>query len=123
VKDAVVLEETPTYRLSGKTGLVGLEAAGDSELGWLVGSVERGADVHFFAMNIEFHSNEQIAEAYSHHTPGPDTGGSARRFPPEDGCVLAHHEHTLGARAPGFFSPPHERPRLSTDHKKRSGCR
>lgn len=51
VKDLLVLEETPAWRLSGKTGW----AAGNvrPQIGWLVGYLERGKDVYVFATNIE----------------------------------------------------------------------
>lgn len=58
-KEALVLEETPTYRLSGKTGWAGL---GDSAgVGWLVGYIERGEDVYFFATNIPIRRNQDAA--------------------------------------------------------------
>src|SRR5690606_25194157 len=37
VKELLVLEETPTFRLSGKTGWAGLGTEGAQEVGWLVG--------------------------------------------------------------------------------------
>jgi beta-lactamase class D len=55
VKELLVLEETPTYRLSGKTGWVGLEEPPD--IGWLVGYLERGEKVYFFATNIDIVTN------------------------------------------------------------------
>jgi beta-lactamase class D len=59
VKDVLVLEATPTYRLSGKTGWAGI---GDSGVGWLVGYLERGDDVYFFATNIPIRRNQDAAE-------------------------------------------------------------
>ena len=51
VKDMLVMEETPAYKLSAKTGG---GSRGDGKLiGWFVGYVERGADVYFFALNID----------------------------------------------------------------------
>jgi beta-lactamase class D len=50
VKDILVLEETPEYRLSGKTGGGTVDGRG---LGWLVGYVERGGGVYFFAVNVD----------------------------------------------------------------------
>lgn len=50
-KELLLLEETPGYRLSGKSGWAGLGDAGPG-VGWLVGYLERGGDVHFFATNI-----------------------------------------------------------------------
>lgn len=52
-KELLVLEETPAYRLSGKSGWAGLGEAGASQIGWLVGYLERGDDVYFFATEIE----------------------------------------------------------------------
>lgn len=46
VRDLIVLEETETYRLSGKTG------TGPDGTGWLVGYLERGDDVYVYALNI-----------------------------------------------------------------------
>ena len=56
-KELLVLEETPTYRLSGKTGWAGLGLDGAPEIGWLVGYGERGDEVHYFATNIEIRTN------------------------------------------------------------------
>ncbi|WP_233562372.1 penicillin-binding transpeptidase domain-containing protein, partial [Sorangium cellulosum] len=46
VKRIIVLEQTPAYTLRGKTGLAVDER---TTTGWLVGSVERGADTYFYA--------------------------------------------------------------------------
>ncbi|WP_438027845.1 penicillin-binding transpeptidase domain-containing protein [Sorangium sp. So ce233] len=46
VKRIIVLEQTPAYTLRGKTGL---EYDDRTATGWLVGSVERGADTYFYA--------------------------------------------------------------------------
>jgi beta-lactamase class D len=51
VKDILLLEQTPTYRLSGKTG--GGSIAEGRIIGWFVGYVETGGNVYFFATNIE----------------------------------------------------------------------
>ena len=59
VKDIMLMEETPMYRLSGKTGTA--EVTSTRELGWLVGYVERGGAVHFYALNME---GEQVWEAW-----------------------------------------------------------
>lgn len=59
VKEILVLESTPQYRLSGKTGWAGL---GDSiGVGWLVGYLERGDEVYFFATNIPVRRNQDAA--------------------------------------------------------------
>lgn len=47
VKDLLVLEQTTEYRLSGKSGWVGLGEEGTSQMGWLVGYVERQDQVYF----------------------------------------------------------------------------
>jgi beta-lactamase class D len=51
VKDILLLEQAPAYRLSGKTG--GGSIADGKVIGWFVGYVEAGGNVYFFAMNIE----------------------------------------------------------------------
>jgi beta-lactamase class D len=51
VKDILLLEQTPAYRLSAKTG--GGSIAGGKIIGWFVGYVETGGNVYFFATNIE----------------------------------------------------------------------
>ena len=52
-KEMLVLEETPDYRLSGKSGWAGFGEPGQPQLGWLVGYLEREGKVHFFAMNLD----------------------------------------------------------------------
>ncbi len=51
VKSILVLEETPTYKLSGKTG--GGPAGNGNTLGWFVGYLETKGNVYLFATNIE----------------------------------------------------------------------
>jgi beta-lactamase class D len=51
VKEIITLEETPAYRLSGKTG--GGPLAEGRFLGWFVGYVETKEDTYFFATEIE----------------------------------------------------------------------
>ncbi len=51
VKEIITLEETPDYRLSGKTG--GGSLAEGRFLGWFVGYVETKDDTYFFATEIE----------------------------------------------------------------------
>lgn len=60
VKEILVLEETPAYKLSGKTG--GGSAGNGKALGWFVGYVETGRDVYFFATNIEGESFAAIRD-------------------------------------------------------------
>jgi beta-lactamase class D len=51
VKDILVLENTPDYKLSGKTG--GGAVAAGRFIGWLVGYVETKGNVAFFALNVD----------------------------------------------------------------------
>jgi beta-lactamase class D len=59
-KDMLVLEETPVYRLSGKTGWAGLGEAGE-QIGWLVGYLERDEQVYPFALNIDIETADDAA--------------------------------------------------------------
>lgn len=61
VKDLLILEETPEYRLSGKSGWVGLGEEGVRQIGWQVGYVERQGLVHFFALNIDIEKPEDAS--------------------------------------------------------------
>lgn len=65
VKDMLVLESTPAYKLSGKTGLAGFGDASATQIGWLVGYLEREGRVHFFAMNIDVEKSEDAAARMS----------------------------------------------------------
>jgi beta-lactamase class D len=60
-KTLLVLEETPRYRFSGKTGWAGLGDADTADLGWLVGYIEREGNVYFYAMNIDIRTDEDAA--------------------------------------------------------------
>ena len=51
VKQIIVLEETPDYKLSGKTGGVG--NLNGKALGWFVGYVETKDNTYFFALNMD----------------------------------------------------------------------
>ncbi|WP_193089068.1 class D beta-lactamase [Advenella sp. FME57] len=53
VKQAIVLEKTPSWTLSGKTGMVGFGDAKDVALGWLVGYVETANNTYIYAMNMD----------------------------------------------------------------------
>jgi beta-lactamase class D len=53
VKDMLVLEETPEYRLSGKSGWVGLGEDSMEQVGWQVGYLEKGNEVYFYALNLD----------------------------------------------------------------------
>jgi beta-lactamase class D len=56
VKEIMILENTDTYRLSGKTGSVW--RVGTAYIGWFVGYVEEKGNVYFFAANIGSPSSE-----------------------------------------------------------------
>lgn len=58
VKGMLVLEETAEYRLSGKSGWVGLGDESEDQVGWQVGYVERQNDVYFYALNIDIDDPE-----------------------------------------------------------------
>ncbi len=63
VKDILVLEQTPHYKLSGKTGGGSKSGTGGGKIiGWFVGYVERGKDVYFFALNIDGPNYASIRE-------------------------------------------------------------
>jgi beta-lactamase class D len=49
VINIIVLEETPVYRLSGKTGWA---TSVNPDVGWFVGYVEKGGNVYYFATNV-----------------------------------------------------------------------
>lgn len=53
VKQAIVLEKTPSWTLSGKTGIVGFGDTADVKLGWLVGYVETADNTYIYAMNMD----------------------------------------------------------------------
>lgn len=60
-KEMLVLEETPDYRLSGKSGWAGFGEPGQPQLGWLVGYLEREDKLHVFAMNVDIARPEDAA--------------------------------------------------------------
>ena len=60
VKDILVLENTPAYKLSAKTG--GGSIAEGRYIGWFVGYLETKGNVYFFATNIEGASFAEIRE-------------------------------------------------------------
>jgi beta-lactamase class D len=60
VKDILVLEKTPEYTLSAKTG--GGSIAEGTYIGWFVGYLETKGNVYFFATNIEGKSYPEIRE-------------------------------------------------------------
>ena len=63
VKDILVLEDTPEYRLSGKTGTA--DVTPTRELAWLVGYVERDDNTWLYVLNME---GEQVWEQWGPHS-------------------------------------------------------
>ena len=60
VKDIMLLEQTATYKLSGKTGAAPIDSGGT--LAWFVGYLEREGNVYFFALNMDGANYEAIRE-------------------------------------------------------------
>lgn len=60
-RELLVLEETPSYRLSGKTGWAGLGLGDAPQIGWLVGYLERDGAVYHYALNLDIRRNEDAA--------------------------------------------------------------
>ncbi len=58
VKDMLVLEDTPEYRLGGKSGWVGLGEDSMEQVGWQVGYLEKGNEVYFYALNLDISKPE-----------------------------------------------------------------
>lgn len=65
VKELLVLEETPNYRLSGKTGWAGLGETSAPQIGWLVGYLERAGKVYFFGINIDIEKKDDAGARLS----------------------------------------------------------
>ena len=55
VKDIMVVEQTPDYRIRAKTGWALAE-----EIGWYVGYVEQNNNVYFFATNIDMRDQADL---------------------------------------------------------------
>jgi len=55
----MIIEQTPTYTLRAKTGMVGFGQKVSPKIGWYVGSVESGNRVWLFAMNMEVNKPEE----------------------------------------------------------------
>ena len=51
VKEIIVLEETPSYKLSGKTGTTPKVA--DKYVSWLIGYLEESGNVYFYVLNFD----------------------------------------------------------------------
>lgn len=60
VKDILLLEQTPTYKFSGKTGAAPSPNGGT--LAWFVGYLERDGNVYFFALNMDGANYQAIRE-------------------------------------------------------------
>ncbi|HEY5883916.1 MAG TPA: penicillin-binding transpeptidase domain-containing protein [Pyrinomonadaceae bacterium] len=60
VKDILLLEQTPTYKFSGKTGAAPLANGGT--FAWFVGYLERDSNVYFFALNMDGANYQAIRE-------------------------------------------------------------
>ncbi|WP_312993526.1 class D beta-lactamase [Achromobacter animicus] len=60
-KDMLVLEQTPDYRLSGKTGWAGFGEPRATQTAWLVGYLERQGDVFYFAVNVDVKKSQDAA--------------------------------------------------------------
>lgn len=58
LKDIMLVETTDNYKLYAKTGAGGI--APDKALGWYVGFVENDKGVHYFALNIDAPSFQQV---------------------------------------------------------------
>ena len=50
LKDIMIIEQTPTYTLRGKTGWV---TSTNPDIGWFVGYLEQNNKVYYFATNID----------------------------------------------------------------------
>jgi beta-lactamase class D len=61
VKDIMIMEKTPDYTITGKTGWVGVADDVTPKIGWYVGYVEKGKDVYFFATNIDIRNEKDPA--------------------------------------------------------------
>jgi beta-lactamase class D len=55
----MIIEQTPTYTLRAKTGMVGFGQKVSPKIGWYVGYVESGNRVWLFAMNMEVNKPEE----------------------------------------------------------------
>lgn len=60
VKEILVLEKTPTYTLSGKTG--GGSIRGGVYIGWFAGYLETNGNVCVFALNLEGSSFDEVRD-------------------------------------------------------------
>jgi beta-lactamase class D len=61
VKDIMIMEKTPDYTITGKTGWVGVVDDVTPKIGWYVGYVEKDDNVYFFATNIDIRNEKDPA--------------------------------------------------------------
>lgn len=61
VKDIMIMEKTPDYTITGKTGWVGVADDVIPKIGWYVGYVEKAENVYFFATNIDIRNEKDPA--------------------------------------------------------------
>ncbi|WP_228055165.1 class D beta-lactamase [Gloeocapsopsis crepidinum] len=61
VKDIMIMEKTPDYTITGKTGWVGVADDVTPKIGWYVGYLEKGENVYFFATNIDIRNEKDPA--------------------------------------------------------------
>lgn len=61
VKDIMIMEKTPDYTIRGKTGWVGFDDGVRPQVGWMVGYLEKGENVYFFATNIDIRNEKDPA--------------------------------------------------------------
>lgn len=61
VKDIMVNEKTPDYTIRAKTGWFGFGKEGITNIGWYVGYIEKGANVYYFATNIDIRNKQDPA--------------------------------------------------------------
>lgn len=60
VKRAMLMEDTPDYRMGYKTGWSGWDPVRQRHIAWVVGWIEENRHPYFFALNLE--SNQQEAD-------------------------------------------------------------
>ena len=58
VKDIMIMEKTPDYTIRSKTGWAGFGDNVIPQIGWIVGYLEKGDNVYFFATNIDIRNNK-----------------------------------------------------------------
>jgi beta-lactamase class D len=61
VKDIIVIEQTDDYKLSGKTG--GGILSDTDYIMWLVGYLEKNAQVYYYAMNFKTNDYDKTSQA------------------------------------------------------------